>query len=76
VVPLRISTWSRSHRWLLKTFSNLMLRMGRCVRLPRAEMLPLGGRAAAGAPDVTLEPGARGLIDRVFDYTHRAWPAT
>src|SRR4051812_6553559 len=57
--------------WMLKTSSNLILRMVGLRPASEAEMLHSADELRLVLQHVTLEPGARRLIDRVFDYTHR-----
>jgi CBS domain containing-hemolysin-like protein len=57
--------------WVLKTSSNLMLRVMGLRPASEAEMLHSADELRLVLQHVTLEPGARRLIDRVFDYTHR-----
>jgi CBS domain containing-hemolysin-like protein len=57
--------------WVLKTSSNLMLRVIGLRPASEAEMLHSADELRLVLQHVTLEPGARRLIDRVFDYTHR-----
>src|SRR5438045_8351064 len=57
--------------WLLKTSSNLMLRLMGLRPASEAEMLHSADELRLVLQHVRLEPGARRLIDRVFDYTHR-----
>jgi CBS domain containing-hemolysin-like protein len=57
--------------WLLKTSSNLMLRVMGLRPASEAEMLHSADELRLVLQHVRLEPGARRLIDRVFDYTHR-----
>jgi CBS domain containing-hemolysin-like protein len=57
--------------WILKTSSNLMLRFIGLRPASEAEMLHSADELRLVLQHVRLEPGARRLIDRVFDYTHR-----
>jgi CBS domain containing-hemolysin-like protein len=57
--------------WVLKTSSNLMLRVMGLRPASEAEMLHSADELRLVLQHVRLEPGARRLIDRVFDYTHR-----
>jgi CBS domain containing-hemolysin-like protein len=57
--------------WVLKTSSNLMLRLMGLRPASEAEMLHSADELRLVLQHVRLEPGARRLIDRVFDYTHR-----
>jgi CBS domain containing-hemolysin-like protein len=57
--------------WILKTSSNLMLRLMGLRPASEAEMLHSADELRLVLQHVRLEPGARRLIDRVFDYTHR-----
>jgi CBS domain containing-hemolysin-like protein len=57
--------------WLLNTASNLFLRLLGLRSLSEAEMLHSPNELRLVLQHVKLEPGARRLIDRVFDYTHR-----
>jgi CBS domain containing-hemolysin-like protein len=57
--------------WMLKTSSNLILRVMGLRPASEAEMLHSADELRLVLQHVTLEPGARRLIDRVFDYTHR-----
>jgi CBS domain containing-hemolysin-like protein len=57
--------------WVLKTASNLMLKVMGLRPASEAEMLHSADELRLVLQHVRLEPGARRLIDRVFDYTHR-----
>jgi CBS domain containing-hemolysin-like protein len=57
--------------WTLKTSSNFILRVMGLRPASEAEMLHSADELRLVLQHVTLEPGARRLIDRVFDYTHR-----
>jgi CBS domain containing-hemolysin-like protein len=57
--------------WLLKGASSLVLRMLRLPPASEAEMLHSPDELRLVIQHVSLDPGARRLIDRVFDYTHR-----
>jgi CBS domain containing-hemolysin-like protein len=57
--------------WLLNTSSNLFLRLLGLRAMTEAEMLHSPNELRLVLQHVKLEPGARRLIDRVFDYTHR-----
>jgi CBS domain containing-hemolysin-like protein len=57
--------------WMLKTSSNFILRLMGLRPASEAEMLHSADELRLVLQHVTLEPGARRLIDRVFDYTHR-----
>jgi CBS domain containing-hemolysin-like protein len=57
--------------WLLNTSSNLFLRLLGLNPMTEAEMLHSPNELRLVLQHVKLEPGARRLIDRVFDYTHR-----
>src|SRR5688572_6164710 len=57
--------------WVLNSFSNLLLRMVGLRAASEAEMLHSADELRLVLQHVRLEPGARRLIDRVFDYTHR-----
>jgi CBS domain containing-hemolysin-like protein len=72
VVPLRIfHVVAFPIVWVLKTSSNLMLRLMGLRPASEAEMLHSADELRLVLQHVKLEPGARRLIDRVFDYTHR-----
>jgi CBS domain containing-hemolysin-like protein len=71
-VPLRIFHFLTFPLvWVLKTSSNLMLRLMGLRPASEAEMLHSADELRLVMQHVRLEPGARRLIDRVFDYTHR-----
>jgi CBS domain containing-hemolysin-like protein len=57
--------------WTLNTSANLFLRMLRLHPASGAEMLHSSDELRMVLQHVELDPGARRLIDRVFDYTHR-----
>jgi magnesium and cobalt exporter, CNNM family len=57
--------------WALKSSSNLFLRLMGLRSASEAEMLHSPDELRLVLQHVRLEPGARRLIDRVFDYTHR-----
>jgi CBS domain containing-hemolysin-like protein len=57
--------------WLLSQWSNLFLRIIGLRPASEAEMLHSADELRLVLQHVRLEPGARRLIDRVFDYTHR-----
>lgn len=57
--------------WTLKTAANLFLRMVGLRPASGAEMLHSPDELRLVLQHVELDPGARRLIDRVFDYTHR-----
>ena len=57
--------------WMLKGAASLVLRMLRLPPASEAEMLHSPDELRLVLQHVQLEPGARRLIDRVFDYTHR-----
>src|SRR4030095_12231175 len=57
--------------WLLKVAAGLVLRILRLPPASEAEMLHSPDELRLVIQHVQLEPGARRLIDRVFDYTHR-----
>ncbi len=57
--------------WALTTAANLFLRMLRLNPASGAEMLHSSDELRLVLQHVELDPGARRLIDRVFDYTHR-----
>ena len=57
--------------WALTTTANLILRMMRLHPASGAEMLHSSDELRLVLQHVELDPGARRLIDRVFDYTHR-----
>jgi CBS domain containing-hemolysin-like protein len=57
--------------WTLNTASNLVLRLLGLRSATEAEMLHSPNELRLVLQHVKLDPGARRLIDRVFDYTHR-----
>ncbi|MGA7742466.1 MAG: hemolysin family protein [Polyangia bacterium] len=57
--------------WALTTAANLFLRALRLRPASSAEMLHSPDELRLVLQHVDLDPGARRLIDRVFDYTHR-----
>jgi CBS domain containing-hemolysin-like protein len=57
--------------WTLKVAAALVLKMLRLPPASEAEMLHSPDELRLVLQHVQLEPGARRLIDRVFDYTHR-----
>jgi CBS domain containing-hemolysin-like protein len=57
--------------WALTAAANLLLRIVRLHPASGAEMLHSPDELRAVLQHVELDPGARRLIDRVFDYTHR-----
>jgi CBS domain containing-hemolysin-like protein len=57
--------------WVLTAAANLFLRMIRLHPASGAEMLHSSDELRLVLQHVELDPGARRLIDRVFDYTHR-----
>jgi CBS domain containing-hemolysin-like protein len=57
--------------WTLKAASGLVLRILRLPPPSEAEMLHSPDELRLVIQHVPLDPGARRLIDRVFDYTHR-----
>jgi CBS domain containing-hemolysin-like protein len=57
--------------WALNTSANLFLRMVGLRPASGAEMLHSPDELRLVLQHVELDPGARRLIDRVFDYTHR-----
>jgi len=57
--------------WLLKAAASIVLRMLRLPPASEAEMLHSPDELRLVIQHVSLDPGARRLIDRVFDYTHR-----
>ncbi len=57
--------------WALNASANLFLRMVRLHPASGAEMLHSPDELRLVLQHVELDPGARRLIDRVFDYTHR-----
>lgn len=57
--------------WVLNTSSNLFLRLLGLRAATEAEHLHSPNELRLVLQHVKLDPGARRLIDRVFDYTHR-----
>jgi CBS domain containing-hemolysin-like protein len=57
--------------WALTTTANLILRTIRLHPASGAEMLHSSDELRLVLQHVELDPGARKLIDRVFDYTRR-----
>jgi CBS domain containing-hemolysin-like protein len=57
--------------WVLNGLSSLVLRVLRLPPASEAEMLHSPDELRLVLQHVPLDPGARRLIDRVFDYTHR-----
>ena len=57
--------------WTLKGAAVLVLKMLRLPPASEAEMLHSPDELRLVVQHVQLDPGARRLIDRVFDYTHR-----
>jgi CBS domain containing-hemolysin-like protein len=57
--------------WVLNVSSNLLLRLLGLHPASGAEMLHSSDELRLVLQHVELDPGARRLIDRVFDYTHR-----
>jgi CBS domain containing-hemolysin-like protein len=57
--------------WTLNTAANLVLRLLGLRAATEAEMLHSPNELRLVLQHVKLDPGARRLIDRVFDYTHR-----
>jgi CBS domain containing-hemolysin-like protein len=57
--------------WTLKAAAGLVLRILRLPPASEAEMLHSPDELRLVIQHVPLDPGARRLIDRVFDYTHR-----
>ncbi len=57
--------------WVLNATANLFLRLVGLRPASEAEMLHSPDELRLVLQHVRLEPGARRLIDRVFDYTHR-----
>lgn len=71
-VPLRVFyTLTYPLIWFLNGASSLLLRALRLPPPSEAEMLHSPDELRLVLQHVRLEPGARRLIDRVFDYTHR-----
>jgi len=56
--------------WLLNTASSFVLRLVGLQRASEVEMVHSPEELRMIVQHVTIEPGARRLIDRVFDYTH------
>jgi magnesium and cobalt exporter, CNNM family len=72
VVPFRVFYLvSFPLTWLLKVAAGLVLRILRLPPASEAEMLHSPDELRLVIQHVQLDPGARRLIDRVFDYTHR-----
>jgi CBS domain containing-hemolysin-like protein len=57
--------------WTLKVAASVVLRILRLPPASEAEMLHSPDELRLVIQHVQLDPGARRLIDRVFDYTHR-----
>ena len=57
--------------WALRTSSALLLRLAHLPMASEAEMVHSPDELRLVLQHVELDPGARRLIDRVFDYTHR-----
>lgn len=57
--------------WALNSAANLCLRVAGLRPASSAEMLHSSDELRLVLQHVELDPGARRLIDRVFDYTHR-----
>jgi len=57
--------------WALRTSAALVLRAMRLPPASEAEMVHSSDELRLVLQHVELDPGARRLIDRVFDYTHR-----
>lgn len=71
-VPLRVFyTLTYPLIWVLNGASSLLLRILRLPPPSEAEMLHSPDELRLVLQHVRLDPGARRLIDRVFDYTHR-----
>jgi len=71
-VPLRVfAIITFPFIWALTTAANLFLRLLRLPPASSAEMLHSSDELRLVLQHVELDPGARRLIDRVFDYTHR-----
>jgi len=71
-VPLRIfAIVTFPFIWALTVAANLFLRMLGLHPASGAEMLHSSDELRLVLQHVELDPGARRLIDRVFDYTHR-----
>jgi CBS domain containing-hemolysin-like protein len=72
VLPLRIfALLTFPFIWALTAAANLFLRTLRLHPASGAEMLHSSDELRLVLQHVELDPGARRLIDRVFDYTHR-----
>jgi CBS domain containing-hemolysin-like protein len=72
VVPFRIFYFITAPlTWTLRSASNLVLRVLGLPAVSEAEMLHSPEELRLVLQHVQLDPGARRLIDRVFDYTHR-----
>jgi len=56
--------------WVLNTASNFILRVVGLQRASEVEMVHSPEELRMIVQHVTIEPGARRLIDRIFDYTH------
>jgi CBS domain containing-hemolysin-like protein len=70
--PLRVfSLVTYPFIWLLTSAANLFLRLIRLHPASGAEMLHSSDELRLVLQHVELDQGARRLIDRVFDYTHR-----
>jgi CBS domain containing-hemolysin-like protein len=70
--PLRVfSLVTYPFIWALTTAANLFLRLLGLRPASSAEMLHSSDELRLVLQHVELDPGARRLIDRVFDYTHR-----
>ena len=70
--PLRVfAIFTFPFIWALTATANLILRMLRLHPASGAEMLHSSDELRMVLQHVELDPGARRLIDRVFDYTHR-----
>jgi CBS domain containing-hemolysin-like protein len=71
-VPFRIFFLVTSpFNWALKTAAALVLKLLRLPPASEAEMVHSPEELRLVLQHVQLEPSARRLIDRVFDYTHR-----
>ena len=73
VVPFRAFYVARPSRiiWTLKGAAALVLKILRLPPASEAEMVHSPDELRLVLQHVQLDPGARRLIDRVFDYTHR-----
>ncbi len=72
VVPFRAFYLITSpFTWALNTTANLLLRILRLPPTSEAELLHSPDEMRLVMQHVQLDPGARRLIDRVFDYTQR-----